>query len=296
MANYMEWVPPSGVGDSIMFSTEYAAEFKLVAVSGVEPVGVQPVVIKSPSQAGETALDLIVPSRVVVMQGLIQSTNTIGLWTLRRALSRSVAVQPVRYNEDLVLGRLRLVREGQDILELDCVVRSAKFPQPRNSVGVIGFDIEFYAPSPYWREVDDETATMSGSGGFEFPLVFTEEFPGGSVTAEIDNFGDVDAPVIIRLYGEADNPRLTNETTGEVIQIIGSLTSDEYVEINTGFGTKTVEKVTISTGARVSVFDQLDPDSDLWSLRPGINNILFDADAIVSGYADMRWRERYAGV
>lgn len=296
MSNYIEWFPPDGVGETIQFTTEYEAPYKLVAVQGLEPVSVQPVAIKSPSQAGETALDLVVPPRVVVVQGLLQAVSMTDLWPLRRALSRSCVAQPVRYNEDMVLGRLRLVRDGQDILELDAVVLSSKFPQPKNNVGVVGFDIEFYSPSPYWREIEDETATMSGSGGFEYPLVFTEEFPGGSVTAEVDNVGDVDAPVVIRLFGEATNPRLTNDTTGEIVQITGSFTSDEYVEVNTGFGVKSVELVTISTGDRVSIFDQLDPDSDLWTLRPGINNLTFDADAIVTGYADVRWRERYAGV
>lgn len=306
--NYLEWYPPYD-GDMISFETQYDAPYKLVSLDGIGPVGVRPISIKSPSQAGETALDVLVPPRVVVVQGFVQASSQAALWPLRRALSRACAAQPVRYGETLELGRLRLYRDTYlggayitlpgstpDILELDCRVQSIAMPAGKNNVGITTFDVEFYAPSPYWREVDDTYASMSGSGGFVFPLVFTEEFPGGSVRAEIDNGGDVDAPVILRLFGDSTNPRLTNETSGETIEVVGSFTADEYVEINTGFGQKTVEKVTISTGARANVFGQLDPDSDLWSLRPGVNSVLFDADAIGAGYADLRWRERYAGV
>lgn len=295
MSNYIEWSPPDA-GDLVSFTTGRAAPYRLVSASGLDPVSITPITIKSPSQPGETLLDLTVPSRVVVVQGLIQAADMDALWTLRRTLARACAAQPVRYGESISLGTLRFVRSSGQVLELDARVKSASFPMPKSSVGVIGFDIEFYAPNPYWREVADSTQQLSGSGGFEFPLIFTEEFPSNNIEVDIDNAGDVDAPVLIQLYGEAENIRIINETADQTIEIIASLTSDEYVEINTGFGTKTIRKYTISTGDYVNLFSSLNPDSDLWSLRPGVNHIRFEADTNVSGYANIAWRQRYSGI
>ena len=36
---------------------------------------------------------------------------------------------------------------------------------------------------------------------------------------EIENEGDVDAPIQIEYVGPAKNPKITNETTGEYIQV-----------------------------------------------------------------------------
>ena len=292
--NSIEWYPPEG--DLIQFTTGRTAPFRLLSVADLEPVNATPVAIKSPSQPGETALDVTIPPRVLVVQGLMQAADMDALWDLRRTLSRACAAQPARHGEDLILGRLRLLRSNGDPLELDARVKSVSFPMPKGSVGVIGFDIEFYAPNPYWREVEDEAIQLTGSGGFEFPLIFTEEFPSYNIEEEIINSGDVDVAIVARLYGACENPRLINVTTGETIEILTTLTADEYIELNTGFGQKTIEKVTISTGARVNAFSSLNPDSDLWSLRPGTNIVTFEADVNTSGRADVYWRERYAGV
>jgi phage-related protein len=294
MSNSIEWYAPNG--DIIQFTTGRAATYRLQALEGLAPVSLSPISIKSPSQPGETALDMNVPPRVVVVQGILQANSQADLWPVRRALSRACATQPTRYNETLELGRLRILRDEEDPLELDCRVLSAKFPNGPGNVGITAFDIEFYAPNPYWRELEDETTTMSGSGGFEFPLEFTEEFVGGSVTQEITNAGDVDAPVVARIYGACTNPRIINETTDETIEIIGSFLATEYIEINTGFGTKTIELVVIATGVRTNIFSQLNPDSDLWALTPGTNIVSFEADVLTTGYATLAWRERYAGV
>lgn len=159
-------------------------------------------------------------------------------------------------------------------------------------------DIEWEAPYPFWQDVADSSAQFQASGaGLQFPLYFPVVIPENNVEQGIINLGDVDAPIIARLYGDMTIVRLINETTGEVLEITGNIPATQYVEVATGFGEKKVELVTIATGARVSILDRVNlAKADFWSLRAGDNVVRFEADTNVSGYMQLYWRPRYTGV
>lgn len=292
----LEYFPANG-GAEILFTTGPDAAYRLVSLDGIGPMELNPQSIKSPGQTGETAVDVIVPPRVVVVQSLIQAPTPAALWPLRAALSRALVIQPTRLGEEIETGRLRLTLPDSPPLELDVIPRSAAMP--RGKSGIIGTaDIEFFAAYPYWREADDSLLVFETSGGgFEWGLEFSLEMESNNVQQEVDNQGDVDAPTLIRIFGDCTVARLLNLTTGETIEITGQIEADEYVEIVTGFGEKAVTLVNTVTDARISIMDRLNLAlADFWHLRPGLNTVRFEADVNVSGRAEFFWRQRYSGV
>lgn len=295
MSTLIEWFPANGAS-TIAFTTGDSAPYRLLATLGLEPVDVEPIVIKSPNQPGATAVDVVVPPRVVTLSGLMQAATPAALWDLRDSLSRAMSQQPTRLGETYQLGRLRVTVEGRQPLEVDAMVRSNEIGRPKGVKSLAPFDIEFLAPYPYWKAIADTQVLFSAAGGFTFPMGLPDDQPSNNVIVDIDNTGDVDAPILARLYGDITVARLINITTDETLEISGNVPATKYLEVSTAFGDKRVEEVTIATGARVSVMDRINlAKPDFWVLRPGLNTVKFEADVNVSGRAELYWRRRQSG-
>lgn len=303
MSTVVEFTPPAGPLLSIEFDAD--AEFRGLAMAGTEPVEAQPLATRSPGQRGITMLDLMVPARTVSVQFFTQYFDPGEYWEKRSRLSRALVPQPpIGIGVALDLGRLRITRDDALPRETDAIVKSVFMPIPKGA-GKIGVDVDFLCPFPYWRESVDTVVSLSGTGGgvmFE-GNIDTElpasgfQFLGNDVQQILVNEGDVPAPLVMRLYGEATDVRLLNVTTGEVIEVTGYVPSSQYVEIDTHFGTKRIDLVTIADGSRTSVMDRLNLDkADFWLIRPGANTVRFEANSNVSGRAELTWRQLYGGL
>lgn len=303
MSTVVEFTPPAGNMLTVEFDAD--AEFRGLSMAGTEPVEAAPVASRSPGQRGITILDLMVPARTVSVQFFAQYSLPGEYWEKRSRLSRALVPQPpIGVGAALELGRLRITRDNALTRETDAIAKSVFMPIPRG-VGKIGVDVEFLCPFPYWRESTDTVVTLSGTGGgvmFE-GMIDTElpaagfQFLGNDVQQELVNEGDVTAPLVMRLYGDATDVRLLNVTTGEVIEVTGYVPAGQYIEIDTHFGQKRIDLVTIADGTRVSVMDRLNLDkADFWLIRPGANVVRFEANSNVSGRAELTWRQLYGGL
>ena len=112
MATLVEWFPADGSA-SARFTTGAAAPLRLLRLEGTEPVTVETVTVKSPNQPGATALDVVVPPRVVTLGGLLQAATPAAAWDMRAGLLRSLVQQPTRLGESYALGRLRVTLDGR---------------------------------------------------------------------------------------------------------------------------------------------------------------------------------------
>lgn len=287
----LEWHPPNG-GPVVTLIGGSKALVRLLRAQGLEAVAGEPVTTKAPGQAGETALDVMVPPRVVTAQAYLQSNDP---WAQRDELGGSFSIEPLRPGEEFVLGRLRAIRHAPlPAVEVQAMVRSVAFTR----VGVLhALDVEWYAPTPWWTAPEDTFLRFEEEGGFVWPLVFPLAMPSFNIEQVVVNPGNVSSPVLVRLYGEVTTPCIHNETTGEALELVGDITADQYLEVNTSFGRKSVELVTISTGARVNALDRLNLNlADFWQLRPGANELRFEADVNVSGRVDLYYRPRWGGI
>lgn len=135
-------------------------------------------------------------------------------------------------------------------IKIEGIVTVPPYTRWSNSVAV---QIQLYCSKPYWRDMEYLVEEISGiinhhyfpidKGGLAFP----EE---GVIFGEIENtatkmiFNDGDIPVgaliTIVALGKVTNPVISNNTTGEWIQIIATLEAGDFIEINTNRGEKSV--------------------------------------------------------
>lgn len=292
----IEWYPAGG-GPKLVIGPAWP--YKLRDVQGIETTLSQPLSRKNPSQHGVTAVDVDIPARIVSVQLQVAAETEAELWEARRALSRALTAIPARPGADVETGILRLLRGGGlDPLEVEALPRNSPVGTKHKGLPLYEADLEFEAAYPFWRETSDASLTFAqADGGFEWDLEFPLEMIANNVEQEVDNTGDIDAPILVRLYGECTTARFINATTGETLEITGAIAADEYVEVNTAYGQKSVTLVDTGTGDRTNAMDRLNLDlADFWSLRPGINVVRFEADTNVSGSASLLWRQRYSGV
>lgn len=296
MADHFLWFPANGGTTApIGFGP---SPFRVVGFAGLGNTRSSPLTQKAPFQAGESLLDSDVGPKVIAISLRIVAADKEERWRLRSQLSRAMSVEPVaQAARGPKIGLLRLVRDAFPTVEIEAVPRES--PQFSELIGqdrVVDADLEFFCPSPFWRDPQDSFATFNTEGGFVFPLAYPLEMPLGTATIDIHNKGDVSTPFLLRVFGELTTFRIRNLTSGEVLEVTGTIPAGERIEVNTAFGNKTVFRYDAGEN-RFNEMDRLSIGvSTFWQLLPGTNTVRFEADANVSGSAQIFWRNRYAGV
>ena len=117
----------------------------------------------------------------------------------------------------------------------------------------------------------------------------------GDPRVNIVNDGHVETPIEVEFHGPAENPRVTNLTRGEYVQVNRTLTSDDTLFINTAFRNKTVEIE--RNGVREDAFDYIDLGSTFFSLRLGDNLLEYSTQNDLNPQSVIiRYKKRYLGV
>lgn len=172
---------------------------------------------------------------------------------------------------------------------------SAEFNERKNNHDKA--TISFYCQEPYWLDEDGiDIDIKSVRGGLEFPLKLPNYFSLVSFYKEIENKGDVEAPIQIEYVGPALNPRITNETTGEYIQVNMNIDEKEKLVIDTREGKETVNLIT--PHEVIDVYNKIDLNSTFFKLIIGKNLIKYSSD--IEGSKDkvsiIGYTNKYIGV
>lgn len=293
----LEWTPYDN-SDDILFDSG-GLPFVLKKMSNFSNNVLANVSRSTPGQLGETLIGLSSKSRSlqVTIAVAAEEQDREDYWEQRRRLIAALATPLNRPGELPKLGLLKFHRPGQPTLLLDAVPLDSPKEGARPDPTQVEMDILFLCPEPYWRP-DADTVSLLVAEATEFPLEFPMEWLSLNVQVEVDNEGQVDVPMEAYIYGACVNPSLTLVETGETIRFDYTLTDNDYIYINTGFGVK-----------QVTLHHLDDPDfslnmlpfidlsvSTFWYLRRGANTVLFEADTNTSGSASVTWSPRYAGV
>lgn len=161
--------------------------------------------------------------------------------------------------------------------------------------------VQLLAPDPTFYDPAGEAATFAlGGGGDALVVPLTVPMVVGAstidATATVANDGNwLSYPHLIRIVGPMEDPVITNETTGEVLDFTGvTLGGGEWLDLDLRYGYKTVVD---ETG--VNRIADLTEDSDLatWHLQPGANSIrVTGLDATEATRVDISFFERYLGI
>lgn len=181
---------------------------------------------------------------MIKLQVTVRTQNREKLYELRRRIFR--IINPKTYNKESEKRGELLIYYTNDFKKYRIygkVEDSADFNDRKKNRDKA--TISFYCQDPYWLdEKGVDIDIKSVRGGLKFPLKLPNKFATVSFYKEIDNKGDVEAPVQIEYVGPAKNPRVTNETTGEFIQVNMEIGEKEKLVIDTREGKETVNLIT----------------------------------------------------
>jgi hypothetical protein len=285
---HLQWVSAGGAILDIQAPTTLIPNppYHLQSTSGFGGPGCDVQTVQAPYQHGATFLAALLVPRSLSLTFMIRAQDTEDLYARRRAITR--AFSPAAGE-----GRLVWI-QGERSFSLRCVVGSASpaFPQGRQSAGPTWqtVTVDLTASDPCWFEDALEQHLQGLAGGLAFPVAFPAHFAFVSPTVTIDNPGDVESPVTIRVTGPALNPVITNATTGESIGLTVDLAPGEWVEIRTAFGAASCR---LHDGS--SAMGAVQPGSTFWQMQPGDNTPTY-ADSGGDASVLIQYSPRYTGV
>lgn len=248
------------------------------------------------NQDGCNSEDSLLDPRIIKLQVTIRTKNRVKLYELRRKIMR--IINPKTYNQATGKRGELLIYYTNDYKKYRIygkVEDSAEFNDRKRNHDKS--TISFYCQNPYWLdEKGQDIDIKSVSGGLIFPLDLANKFATVSFYKEIDNIGDVEAPIQIEYIGPATNPKIENETTGEYIQVNMQIGEKEKLVIDTREGKETVNLIT--PHGTEDVYNKIDLNSTFFKLIVGKNLIKYSSD--VEGAKDkvtiIDYTNRYVGV
>lgn len=248
------------------------------------------------NQDGANSEDSLLDARVIKLQATIRTQNREKLYELRRRIFR--IINPKTYNQETGKRGELLIYYENDYKKYRIygkVEDSAEFNERKNNHDKA--TISFYCQDPYWLDAEGQDIDIkSVGGGLKFPLSLANKFAIVSFYKEINNKGDVEAPIQIEYLGPAQNPRISNETTGEYIQVNRHISEGEKLVIDTREGKETVNLIT--PHEIKDVYNDIDLNSTFFKLIVGKNLIKYSSD--IEGARDKvtitDYTNKYVGV
>ena len=218
------------------------------------------------SQVGETVESMTVGGRTITAKGAVFGDVTTQKTAMRRAFA------PFTWG--------RLVFDGKYYTRV-CVKESPTFSPVKNDGR---FTMQLFAPFPFFYFADQTNILVGGIEPlFSFPVNYSRTHTFGTRSADkysnIYNDGDVSVPlqVYIESFGESVNPRITNLETMEYLQINGTLSIGDSINIYRDENNVLRAELT-SNGTTEYVLSGIDDGSDLFMLHVGDNLVAYDDD------------------
>lgn len=248
------------------------------------------------NQDGCNSEDSLLDPRVIKLKATIRTKNRVKLYELRRRIMR--IINPKTYNQFTGKKGELLIYYTNDYKKYRIygkVEDPAEFNDRKNNHDIT--TISFYCQDPYWLdEIGKDIDIKSVSGGLKFPVELATVFFNINFYKEINNIGDAEVPVQIEYIGPAKNPKVTNKTTGEYIQVNMEIGEKEKLIIDTREGKETVNLIT--PNETKDVYNEIDLTSTFFKLIVGKNLIEYSSD--IEGAKDKvtikNYTNKYVGV
>lgn len=267
---------------------EHAFPFFLQKIEGVDGTSASITKTKGIGQDGTTISNVTLRDRPLAIFGSIKGETKEELATLRAQL--------LEVFNPKVRGWIQY-EYGDIVRQIRCQIEEAPvFSKKLRSFKYQDFVINLIAPIPYWIGKTDDAEMAAWIGGLSFPLSFPMSFSVRGKQISVTNDGNVDTPVVIDFYGPATNPKIINLTTDQFVRVKRELLEGEKLTISTEYGRKKVDLID-SEGVATNAMHYIDLASEFWSLEPGKNSLLYEADAgEEQAKVKVKWKNRYVGI
>jgi hypothetical protein len=255
---------------------------------------------KAPFQRGKTWIDTDLEDRTISFDlSLIGATRDI--------VESLIQTVETAFNPVLGEGTLRVTTAAGTYRDIYAVLADdgLSFSSARDGKGktlqkvtveLLCADPTFFDPSSvstafqayislplFYLPTNSRNFVIPPTGGFVIAVVGSKQ--------TLTNAGNVATPISVVMTGGLVNPRVTNYTTSEYLEVSTTITAAQQLAINTAFNSRTV------TIDGVNAFQYVDLDSTFWYLQAGENLVGFSADS-QSGTPTMTlvYNHRYIGV
>lgn len=161
------------------------------------------------------------------------------------------------------------------------------------------FQITIHCPDPIIYDGGDGIASDSAwfeqtfykeqPGGFNIEYQVPVQWVAGQMATNIENLGTVAAYPIITLSGKFTNPKITNLTTNEFIELERTTAVSDTIVINMKERIITLNGVSIASSRTI--------DSSWWTLVQGNNKIVLETDdSSDNNFGTIKYKVGYLGV
>ena len=262
---------------------DYTGEYILTNFTGMSAAEVLPALSQGYKQHGQTLNDVYLGIRVITLNILIYGDK------YRKKAELDKVFNPL-FGE----GTLVYTNDYQSRM-IKCIPTIP--PQVASREGNLHIiEVELTAHNPFFYDVAENVLKMDDyTGGLTFPINseyvrFAEK---GDISY-ITNSGDYLTPIKAEFRGDAINPYIILDTTGEYIKVNTTIDVGEKLWINTEYGNKTVEKEA-ADGTKTSAYNLIDINTSFFELPLGDNKLTFGSDG-GAPEVYLYWRNRYLGV
>ena len=158
--------------------------------------------------------------------------------------------------------------------------------------------VDFVCESPYWFGQTSAAVLIGTSGGLILPTALPFTLGKLSTEVSLNNQGQTDAPVTVRMTGSGETPTLTNQRTGAVLRLVQPLPVGDQLTLCTEPG-RLMALVTHPDGSVENGFGLLDPTASLLAFRllPGVNQLSYRShEQTARTLVRVEWNDCFEGV
>lgn len=292
---YLTWLPPNGAPQ---LELGQHSPFMLPAPG---PTGLLSTLASAdeaaaPAQRGSTITATMLNRRTVTTPVDIVGTSREDVWAKREQFAASMWSTPTLPGVAPALGILRLHRPGMPAVEVDAAIIDSPRGDRFIDDTTTRVEVEWWIPDPRWRRPVWETFTLEQGGGFHGPFHGPFFSLGANVSVMVFNSGTAPAPIVARIFGVLDTPRLILLGSGATFEIDGPVADGDHLLVDTSENDRRVQLVE-ADGTITDASRRLNRElSDFWELPPGWSTVRLEADDNPSGRAVISWQPRLAGV
>lgn len=284
-----QFIFENSLGNSITIDQNNDSTFFLQSYDGLTSSEIIPITTTGYNQIGSKFIKNKIGIRLINISFQVYGETMQDFYEQRRNLSSI-------FNPTLGEGVLTYQNDFIN-KSIDVSISAMSYPTEKNG-NLQLFTVELIAHNPLWYDTELSGLKLDGfTGGLTFPLSIVN---GGVILAEkgavgnIEIIGDVPSPILVEFRNSGTNPKLTNVTTGDFIQINTIIDDNEKIIVNTAYGNKTVTFINID-GEESSAYHLTSNDSKFFSLPMGLNKLSFEASG---GMPEIYiyWRNWFLGV
>ena len=288
MSETLAWIDASGVQYDLSDITRYYVEGPLPP-TGQYGLPLQIVGYQVPLMAGQVEQYIQVNPNDIRFPLSIFANSPTAMDSNIRLLSE--AMRPSRG-----LGILQHTANDGAVRQLYCRETSRLRDVSTRSPGRVQVGLIFSAADPYWYDSNWTVLTFTPAGAinfFQVPFFPIHLSAGGLSSAfTVQNNGQAETWPIWTITGPGTNPTLTNNTTGDVLQLNITLTGTQTLTIDTR-----PNNVQVVREDGSNQWSAIQDTSQLWSLAVGANNVsLSMTGTSTTSQLQLQYKQRYEGV